>query len=1607
MDYKYRKGQIFGKRLPVPKSILNKVYNCTLTLEEYYAYHLDDKIPTSCIAELDRKIVDRFGVEKCKKLDFETLTLGLFYSSDVNIRNVLLSIDPKVDDINLALYEALKDKIRPTEYSSKMKEIYSDRVFDLSMIKNYNLLYYFSSFNDGKLSLGDIVTYWEFFGKKDLSVCLKNDPNASISSDELKMFMKNYGFMIPLISEHVDIYTFINEINEAKTEDERKGFIKKYTDEILSNTRRKYGDSRPAVVLSDEEYRTIFKYSSLTDYLKEINSYRAEPIIEELKTLPEDYIFDLPIPFHVILDDNVMSFISTYGLKNVVDFDNECGHFFSKNNCEMLKLMYDMYLHYANNEHDPNKSVHTINPYDEEGHFVKRGYTKDEFYEAMRRMIIYGPSDWDYIDKAPDYRDMTGEFRVRNSELFISEDAPEELQQLFYTKSITPKLLIDHPEYIEYLRDKDLGSCFKSITVKVDGSDALYEYENLYDFLNGKFGFDKTIEFVTSYSDIFDVFFDRDSLGGDYFYYSLNFSIEDSLEDVQTKSNRLFRRLVIEKGIPYAISIPNSFIEQYPNMFIRDDAPDELQDAFYNRKINAEFIINNPSYMEYLKDVDIELLFRYMPVRVYTNGKPSYYRSFDDYESINLVKFIEKSFGRDEAFDIMFSYGKYLESIYDIDRLNDFSLDKKVSKDKLFDEIDDIILKNIMNGKIKYDEDLPDSFKKKNPTLFLDSTVSVDIKKKFYNREFTLKDFRDNPELLDIFNQTNVVCGLSEDLSWIIPLFDKEDDKKISNENRLKVVEAYEKIQNKKLRDSFVKYVLKYGENINLDRIDYISEVFSRLEYSNSIELSSFSEQLAVQLLDSEDPLGKLKKIEKVFLENNSPLCGKMFLCFQILYPSMSKYPKFDFNSGSRVAPSLKDESLPNVGFHASNDEKRLMVIFNDLLRVAYRSNERSFTDYLANLEEGNEIYYYLQNNGFDLGSLSEKEKETLLTFVNHLEVLYNNTKNGNNQQIDLSELSLVEKLKIIGESFHESSRYELKDRIVRSFCYTAGIKSFAELKQLSIDSKREQRERIDRNLREIEENGGVFRIQEGDFVRGIGYYDTLGSSLNAGNYCKEQLGVFNGTSGNDTTPLDVDFTLVTRTDSLYQAISDTPTGFGFGNVYVIFRKDNPNINISRDKEGNLTENPYDPRKVEFFGTHIDGTGGYETHWGARTGFSFADVDYILYKEKRTIDSKNPYDENGNVNYVENKKTDDYDDLQAIKFEIAKNGYYIPVIDFSGRLIFTKEEFKEIRDKMDGLSYFGEDSFTLSEYLVTPEVEEIARELTQEAEDDTKKKREIVNGIIKEVLDEMGIDIKYKSDGDLTSNSAEFIDTGSTGRGTNVPYDGDFDFFMRLDADIMKEPEKLREFKNKIIDKLKEHNPESYIETDNGDIRFKKVSIDEGEEVDIDISFGVKTNKVQYSSDECLRDRLNTIKRLYPDQYKNVVANIILGKKVLKDPEVNAYKPRRSDPEQGGMGGIGIENWILQNGGSFVQACQSFLAAATDENGNMVPFDQFKNNYQLWDFGENHFSARRGNYLHDNFIECNMNKGGYEKMVHALQAYQKTIDRDFVSAKTDDIGHNK
>ena len=102
----------------------------------------------------------------------------------------------------------------------------------------------------------------------------------------------------------------------------------------------------------------------------------------------------------------------------------------------MLRRMFDLYMHYAGNDHNPKTTFYTKGrTVDSEGNYQYRPYTKDEFYEAMRRMIVGGPTDSNYRNFAPDYREMTGEFKRRNQTLFLDSNAPEDLKKLFYQKS--------------------------------------------------------------------------------------------------------------------------------------------------------------------------------------------------------------------------------------------------------------------------------------------------------------------------------------------------------------------------------------------------------------------------------------------------------------------------------------------------------------------------------------------------------------------------------------------------------------------------------------------------------------------------------------------------------------------------------------------------------------------------------------------------------------------------------------------------------------------------------------------------------------------------------------------------------------------------------------------------------------------------------------------------------------------------------------------------------------------------------------------------------------------------------------------------------------------
>ena len=1531
MEYRIKKNQIFKKQLPVPSHIRHDVYNCKLNFEDYIKYELEGKIPISCLRISDRMIVERFGIERAKQLDWSLLNIAKREVED--IKDVLLRIAPDTLDINDALYKSLNTKLAPENYTEGMRKKYPNREAKINENDSIELQTAKKLYNAGRIDLEYIIKFWDHFKDKDLTFALINDKNNSqrVTDDELKSFMADFKNTASIISKDENIYELIRRINDAANEDEKVGILKSICEKVLSKTEvNKYS----RITLDNEQYKELFKYTSMKEYLSRVSGaeYLYDEIYKDLEIdgLTQEYLLDSGIPVEYLKNRDVIIFIRVYGIKNIVEFDRECGNFFTKDDCCMLRNMYKLYLHYAVNNHDRKTSYYTrAVEYDSDGNYIYRTYTKDEFYEAMRRMIIGGPTNFDYIDSAPDYRQMTGEFKRRNNALFLASEAPEELKRLFYTKSLTPEIIKDNPEYIPYLEGKDLSSCFENVQVNVEGSSAYLEFENLYSFLLRKSDFTKTIYFIKEYDDILKIIYNRNVINKSG--YELVYNEEDDYSQLLEKTNNLLIKILIELNMPYPQNIPKELYQQHPEAFLSNDAPLELQKAFYGRTLSTNLILENLSYIEYLKDKDLQLVYKYMPITIVKNK--SLFYQYGSYRHKNIIKVIQDEF-KEDALTVTLEYGKYLEEIYKMTSFTGFELPEGYTREILLDSMDEMILKGIIEKGLIYDDKMSKHFKEKNKTFFIDEKLPKDLKDKFYNRQFTIEDFNNNPDLIDIFNETNIICGFNTNVSWLIPLI-KGDNEKLNNLTRLKILTEYYKIQDVGLQTVFKEYIESYKENVNLKTISNIAEVFVRLSNSNSSEMYNFRKELAHQILNTANPIESINKVEKIFIKNNIPTVGKTYSCFEILHPD---FKGFDMESNT-ISPTLQK----------AGNTKRKYIVFNDLIKTAFGSNNRSINKYIEELDKGYKLYSKVKNNNILFEELSIEEQETLKSFRRVISTLYDKTLKGRTTEetIDFSH-DVIQDIKDLEIKLSENKDgdYNLADRVVRMFCGGAGINTIKEAQEYVY------RKVTAAEKRNIAASRQDMVLVRGDLIKGINDIKYLRNILQNGSVSKEYLG---SSAGSDATPLDTDVSMVlTETGSTREKIGHTNAN-SYGNIWLVLKNDD-RFKMTR-KQGEIIDQTYDKDKLELFSTGIVGL----DHYGIRTGFASSEINYIVVEKYDT----------------------------RIGLEIAMNGFYIPVADKDGKIVFTPEDYKEIRDKMTGLSYFNETKFVFSENLVNEDILSLATQI-EESNKEIKYKRDKINAAIKEALEELGLSLKTSIDGDLSQNYVELIDTGSTGRGTNKPGDGDFDFMMRLDRKIMSDPKKLDKLKQILATKLGIDRSQAEIST--GDFRMKNVTIDDVT-VDIDISFVTKTDSIRYSTDMALQDRLDTIRKQDKEKYNYVVANILLAKKVLKAG--NAYKPNRGENPEGGLGGVGIENWILQHGGSFYDAAKTFVAAAEKKS-----FEDFLHSYEVWDFGENHFAEKRGKYIHDEYVSNNMSREGFIKMVDVLKTYLKEVEKRQTNTET-------
>ena len=392
----------------------------------------------------------------------------------------------------------------------------------------------------------------------------------------------------------------------------------------------------------------------------------------------------------------------------------------------------------------------------------------------------------------------------------------------------------------------------------------------------------------------------------------------------------------------------------------------------------------------------------------------------------------------------------------------------------------------------------------------------------------------------------------------------------------------------------------------------------------------------------------------------------------------------------------------------------------------------------------------------------------------------------------------------------------------------------------------------------------------------------------------------------------------------------------------------------------------------------------------------FNNLEKFLKDEPYEENNEGPiyYDEKTNIFVVDESKIYPYrkapeltktrfvEDMKLIE---TMTNRYIPIIDKNSKqCIFKLEQFTEYRKKMSGLKEYGTGDYIFADNLIFDGLDYYLNLIDKNIKDVNKNLEPVIEEI-KRVISSIGltVTIGLNTDGDI-----ELVEAGSTNRYTNIPSPDDnpkwdFDFTVRMN------PDKVWIVKEALETKLQAQG--HITRTSTYKVRLTDVVIP-GLDKPLDLDFSLTPQKKKYlATEDAISERLNNMKEQDENKYRLVIANIMYAKAYLK--QVGAYKPSRGilegDRSFGGLGGIGIENWILQYGGSFEAAARDFLEHAENKS-----FIEFEKEYSIMDFGKDHVSTSKGEFPYHNFVMRNMRYNGYELMKDALRTFINKIDNN-------------
>ncbi len=706
--------------------------------------------------------------------------------------------------------------------------------------------------------------------------------------------------------------------------------------------------------------------------------------------------------------------------------------------------------------------------------------------------------------------------------------------------------------------------------------------------------------------------------------------------------------------------------------------------------------------------------------------------------------------------------------------------------------------------------------------------------------------------------------------------------------------------------------------------------------------MQRISEQLVSVILADANPGEKLQRIEDVFAKNHLPDLGKRFKVLEILNPPdvvERKLSKFD------SSPTLR----------SLDAKKRQITIYRDFMRSMVDSSNRDLRKYLEAFALYEPIAEKMETRGE--GSLTDEEKKQFETFLKRLESIIQSSSLGEDATQETVVAGAYDRLKAeLGVKKGQSVGKRLAELYLRPIGLDTMKDALARMDETSARADARNRNLVS------ESKDGYLRFATGDLIKAT-YAKWVSTILDTGSNSKECLG---SSSDSDETPFDTDLSIILpgqeeRAMKLEAGMEGGLAAKKFGDVLFVIKDRGQFVRTDLGETEDLSPktNRGAERPYELFKTGVLGP----DHMGIRTGIASTEISFMILQ------------------------TEDPRVVRDLKVSIAEKGHYIALADKAGKIIFTPADYDKLRmATLSGLDEFGGPPFEILDSRSRADVEhsnaiDEIRKTKAEARETIARQTVEIRSVIDREFEALGV--KWHKDDPDNILGALIHDMGSSGRETDVPGSADFDFIVKLDQ---KDFLRTKDLHDALMDEWKKLGGEPMAGADQKDLlRVEHVILPGTKDpADIDIVFASKSELDVYESHNAVRDRLNWIKEHRgQDAHDTVVANIVLTKKVFK--EAKAYK---KGPEvagkagQGGLGGIGVENFVLANGGDMVVAFESFRDASKKSDGSRNTLEDFRKNFSIPDAGINAMFGEG----HDDFA-FPITESGYEKMADAIDAY--------------------